>query len=137
MRLLQCSGGNVIADGFHLFSFKAVACNMRAPSLVLPIIKGLPIKKRLTHKKTPADGVLKSWSGKRDSNSRPQPWQGCALPTELFPLKRGIIGRVCFSVKINRSEQVEFQLLPGLDSDRIAIRVRLDRGRWYFVAAIS
>ena len=27
-----------------------------------------------------------SWlSGKRDSNSRPQPWQGCALPTELLP----------------------------------------------------
>ena len=26
------------------------------------------------------------WSGKRVSNSRPQPWQGCALPTELFPL---------------------------------------------------
>ena len=26
-----------------------------------------------------------SVSGKRDSNSRPQPWQGCALPTELFP----------------------------------------------------
>ena len=24
-------------------------------------------------------------SGKRGSNSRPQPWQGCALPTELFP----------------------------------------------------
>ena len=24
------------------------------------------------------------WSEKRDSNSRPQPWQGCALPTELF-----------------------------------------------------
>ena len=28
---------------------------------------------------------IKIWSGKRDSNSRPQPWQGCALPTELFP----------------------------------------------------
>jgi hypothetical protein len=27
----------------------------------------------------------KSWSGKGVSNSRPQPWQGCALPTELFP----------------------------------------------------
>ena len=27
----------------------------------------------------------KRWSGKRVSNSRPQPWQGCALPTELFP----------------------------------------------------
>src|SRR6266704_3390058 len=27
-------------------------------------------------------------SGKRDSNPRPQPWQGCALATELFPRKR-------------------------------------------------
>jgi len=25
------------------------------------------------------------WSGKPGSNRRPQPWQGCALPTELFP----------------------------------------------------
>ena len=25
-----------------------------------------------------------SMSEKRDSNPRPQPWQGCALPTELF-----------------------------------------------------
>ena len=25
------------------------------------------------------------WSGRRDSNSRPQPWQGCALPAELLP----------------------------------------------------
>jgi hypothetical protein len=23
---------------------------------------------------------VETWSGKRDSNSRPQPWQGCALP---------------------------------------------------------
>ena len=30
-------------------------------------------------------GLFRIWSGKRDSNSRPQPWQGCALPTELFP----------------------------------------------------
>ena len=28
---------------------------------------------------------LEFWSGKGVSNSRPQPWQGCALPTELFP----------------------------------------------------
>ena len=27
------------------------------------------------------------WSGKRDSNPRPRPWQGRALPTELFPQK--------------------------------------------------
>jgi hypothetical protein len=35
------------------------------------------------------------WSGKRGSNSRPQPWQGCALPTELFPHFREL-GIVCF-----------------------------------------
>ena len=29
--------------------------------------------------------IMKTWSGKRDSDPRPQPWQGCALPTELFP----------------------------------------------------
>ena len=28
-----------------------------------------------------------NWSGKRDSNSRLPPWQGGALPTELFPLR--------------------------------------------------
>ena len=28
---------------------------------------------------------LTNKSGKRDSNSRPRPWQGRALPTELFP----------------------------------------------------
>ncbi len=35
----------------------------------------------------PEGPVFMIWSGKRDSNSRPQPWQGCALPTELFPLE--------------------------------------------------
>ena len=30
-------------------------------------------------------GWIRLESGKRDSNPRPQPWQGCALPTELFP----------------------------------------------------
>ena len=34
---------------------------------------------------TTARAVVHRWSGKRDSNSRLQPWQGCALPTELFP----------------------------------------------------
>jgi hypothetical protein len=26
------------------------------------------------------------WSGRRDSNPRPQAWKACALPTELLPL---------------------------------------------------
>ena len=30
---------------------------------------------------------IKKWSGRRDSDSRPPPWQGGALPTELLPQK--------------------------------------------------
>ncbi len=39
----------------------------------------------------------KKRSGKRDSNSRPQPWQGCALPTELFPLSSFVFERSFFA----------------------------------------
>ncbi len=37
---------------------------------------------------------FKSWSGRRVSNSRPQPWQGCALPTELLPHFAAVFSRV-------------------------------------------
>ena len=33
------------------------------------------------------------WSEKPGSNRRPQPWQGCALPTELFSLSYLVIKR--------------------------------------------
>ncbi len=32
----------------------------------------------------PRQTFVFSWSEKRDSNPRPRPWQGRALPTELF-----------------------------------------------------
>ena len=35
--------------------------------------------------------ILAYWSGRPGSNRRPQPWQGCALPTELLP-QMGRIG---------------------------------------------
>ena len=35
----------------------------------------------------------KRWSEKPGSNRRPQPWQGCALPTELFSLSDLVIKR--------------------------------------------
>ena len=38
-----------------------------------------------THASTNSAIWAKKKSGKRDSNSRPRPWQGRALPTELFP----------------------------------------------------
>src|SRR5688572_14351076 len=40
----------------------------------------------------PPPSKLSRQSGKRDSNPRPQPWQGCALPTELFPRRAEYIG---------------------------------------------
>ena len=46
------------------------------------------MKRRTRKRKRPCGSVFLNLERKRDSNSRPQPWQGCALPTELFPLGR-------------------------------------------------
>ena len=51
-------------------------------------------------------------SGKRDSNPRPQPWQGCALPTELFPRTR---------VQSNRRTPVRTRRLGACASRRLAL----------------
>ena len=43
---------------------------------------------RASRRRRPAGPTVRrtrSWSGRRGSNPRPQPWQGCALPTELLP----------------------------------------------------
>ena len=56
--------------------------------------------------------LFRMLSGKRDSNSRPQPWQGCALPTELFPhylYKRGISPNA-FAKVISFSDVANFSL---------------------------
>ena len=42
----------------------------------------LPLRRSAAQKRRP---IRPPMSGKRDSDPRPQPWQGCALPTELFP----------------------------------------------------
>src|SRR5436190_2612550 len=58
----------------------------RRPRLCRPLHDHSAIPPRLEKGKVP--GLpSRIWSGKRVSNSRPQPWQGCALPTELFPRK--------------------------------------------------
>ena len=36
-------------------------------------------------RKRSGKGMLRRWSGQRDSNSLPPPWQGGALPNELCP----------------------------------------------------
>ena len=54
----------------------------------------LPLSQRGAPSPGPEEraGEETDWSGKRDSNSRPQPWQGCALPAELFPHRPAILG---------------------------------------------
>ncbi len=49
-----------------------------------------------------------NWSGKRDSNPQPLPWQGNALPIELFPRK--------ISKKMKRNLQV-IGLLVNVKND--------------------
>ena len=39
-----------------------------------------------------SDGLPLFQSGKPDSNRRPPPWQGGALPTELFPQEKRCLG---------------------------------------------
>ena len=51
-------------------------------------------------------------SGKRDSNSRPRPWQGRALPTELFPLAFGIAKvRIIFKSPNTKAKKCYFFML--------------------------
>ena len=50
----------------------------------------------------------KHWSGKRDSNSRPRPWQGRALPTELLPPLRFAVAKVGIFFKLASVESVFF-----------------------------
>ena len=55
----------------------------------------------------------KKWSGKRDSNSRPRPWQGRALPTELFPREPHIIRVIRHMATLDRALSARTQGRPG------------------------
>ncbi len=46
----------------------------------------IPVGAAMAGRPAPALTEKGKWSGKRGSNSRPSPWQGDALPAELFPL---------------------------------------------------
>ncbi len=60
--------------------------NLENCSLTSPAVEKFLETEHLNTSSSPYPPViLTTLSGKRDSNSRPQPWKGCALPTELFP----------------------------------------------------
>ena len=49
----------------------------------------------------------KTWSGKTGSNRRPIPWQGIALPTELFPHSKDLrlLMRICIATDSKNLER--------------------------------
>ena len=59
----------------------------RTTAYILYLVRCICLSHRLFPKLRPSEDSLFCcfWSGRRGSNSRPQPWQGCALPTELLP----------------------------------------------------
>ena len=69
---------------------------------------------------TPKMGVFAKWSGKRGSNPPPPPWQGGALPNELFP-------RWCLRVESNhRHRDFQSLALPTELPRQMAIRRGLE-----------
>ena len=66
--------------------YARVALNALLEPPAAQVIQRAPAFKSLhQNKSSNLKAAALFWSGKRDSNSRPRPWQGRALPTELFP----------------------------------------------------
>ena len=62
---------------------------------------------------------MKPPSGQPGSNRRPQPWQGCALPTELCPRERQRCNDpLCVRADISRSDGSESNWLPAANGTR-------------------
>ncbi len=54
--------------------------------------------------------VFQNLSEKRGSNPRPQPWQGCALPAELFSLFTPFVRWISWKWTANLSKQIELSI---------------------------
>src|SRR5262245_6233733 len=63
------------------------------------------------------EAAPRTWSGKRDSNPRPRPWQGRALPTELFPQCARTDGREYAKGRAPSTPPSP----AGLDAKRVAV----------------
>ena len=61
-----------------------------------------------TQKKRQPFRLSSFWSGKRGSDPRPQPWQGCALPTELFPRSVSRLGLQIYNDILNPQKNLQF-----------------------------
>ena len=67
-------------------------------------------------------------SGKRDSNSRPSPWQGDALPTELLPLIEYFVKTARLEMSYSRL----FSLPIGKGTANLVMVCKNTRIRYFF-----
>ncbi len=72
-------------EGSGLFIWRRGSESNRRRRICNPLHNHFATPPKLEKRESESLSLFGNWSGKRGSNSRPQPWQGCALPTELFP----------------------------------------------------
>ncbi len=72
----KSGGASRSRTDLHGFAIRCITALLSRPTATFLQVSQNKKARRLFHK---------NWSGRRVSNSRPQPWQGCALPTELLP----------------------------------------------------
>jgi hypothetical protein len=58
------------------------------------------------------------WSGRRDSNPRPQPWQGCALPLSYARLLYALLAVIIRIRDFFARANFYFILIGGMDSGK-------------------
>ena len=85
----------------------------------LPFRRGPVRRKILRNEKGEASASPRIWSGRRVSNSRPQPWQGCALPTELLPHFHRLFNQ--FYTALQAISQLDSHLFLTVDQRRSRI----------------
>ena len=74
----------------HVAPWSAVpgTTDVGCPSRIRTSVHGSKVRCPTTRRRGSASSRTKKWSGRRDSNPRPSPWQGDALPTEPLPPAR-------------------------------------------------
>ncbi len=78
-------------------------------------------------------------SGRRDSNSRPRPWQGRALPTELLPLLQSIIFYCAANIEFdskNHNEEKRFFILQDFSLTHATLTMLLQGLKYLFLFAL-
>src|SRR5262249_18743980 len=79
-----------------------------------------------------AEDKAVKWSGRRDSNPRHQPWQGCTLPAELLPPGWEYSLSYALPAHVNESKRPG----RGAHGDATVVESNLTVSHWKYVSYI-